>query len=107
MQGTEKAQKDESTSSSRWKQRTEQGAASAAASVEDTASHIMGNIKETAQGAADKAKEALSQVAEKAQEYGETAVSETSSFIKRYPLQSLLVGFGLGFLVGMNLPSKR
>ena len=48
----------------------------------------------------DRAQEMASTALNKAQEYGETALEETGSFVRRYPAQTLLAGLGIGLFVG-------
>ena len=64
------------------------------------------NFRESAAKLAKKTRETMGEVAERAQEYGETALEETSSVIRRYPAQSLFIGFGLGILIGVAI-SRR
>lgn len=94
MQGEKNKMED---STERWKS---QGRAAAAAAVDEGA-NVFDNLKETSGQVADKAKEFATNIKDKAQEYGEMAIDETGSFIRRYPAQSLLVGFGAGLAIGL------
>jgi len=51
-------------------------------------------------------KEMATDLADRAQEYGADASKEVSAVLKKYPLQSIAVGFGLGILAG-TLVSRR
>jgi ElaB/YqjD/DUF883 family membrane-anchored ribosome-binding protein len=70
------------------------------------ASELIGMARDTAQEWATSVGHAAVQAKEKAQEVTAAAAEtvsdvgqELTTFIRRYPLQSLLVGFGVGFLV--------
>jgi ElaB/YqjD/DUF883 family membrane-anchored ribosome-binding protein len=52
---------------------------------------------------AGKASEVASNVMDKAQEYGTGAVEQSGTFIRRYPTQTLLAGFGIGLVLGLGL----
>ncbi len=71
-----------------------------------TVSQIKDTVAEKAHDFSAKAQEALGEYAHKAQEYGEKAVEETRSFVRRNPGQALLAGFGVGFILGYAI-SKR
>ena len=51
-------------------------------------------------------KQGATDVDSKAQEFGENAVDETSSMIRRYPGRSLAVGLGIGCLVGILIARR-
>jgi len=51
-------------------------------------------------------KEMATDLAGRAQEYGVDASKEVSAVLKKYPLQSIAVGFGLGIVAG-SLISRR
>jgi len=51
-------------------------------------------------------KEMATDLAGRAQEYGADASKEVSAVLKKYPLQSIAVGFGLGIVAG-SLISRR
>jgi hypothetical protein len=53
-----------------------------------------------------KGQEIAGDVMEKATEYASDASEEVTTVLRRYPVQSLLVGFGLGCFVGA-LVSRR
>jgi ElaB/YqjD/DUF883 family membrane-anchored ribosome-binding protein len=71
-----------------------------------TANDFFRKGQEIAEDVAGKAKEYSAQVAEKASEYASEATDEVSAVLRKYPLQSLLVGFGLGCLVGVLFNRK-
>lgn len=54
----------------------------------------------------DRAQDMASQAIEKVQEYGESALEQTGSFVRRYPAQTLLAGLGVGLILGWAL-SRR
>ncbi len=71
-----------------------------------TASPDFGGISKTLSGYADQAKEIATDALSKAQGYGTDALDESSSFIRRYPGQTLAAGFGLGVLLGVALARR-
>jgi ElaB/YqjD/DUF883 family membrane-anchored ribosome-binding protein len=70
------------------------GASEVAAKATEAAKEWASSVGDAAVHAKDKAQEVLSAAAEKAGDAGK----ELTTFIRRYPLQSLLVGFAAGFL---------
>jgi ElaB/YqjD/DUF883 family membrane-anchored ribosome-binding protein len=70
------------------------GASELAGKVTETAKEWASSVGDAAVHAKDKAQEAVSAAAEKAGDVGQ----ELTTFIRRYPMQSLLVGFAAGFL---------
>jgi ElaB/YqjD/DUF883 family membrane-anchored ribosome-binding protein len=64
------------------------------------------NLSQTLSGYADQAKEMASDALSKAEGYGSDALDETSSFIRKYPGQTLAVGFGLGVALGIALARR-
>ena len=81
----------------RWKS---QGRAATAAAL-DEGSHVFENVKDQGTQVVDRVKEMATNLKDKATEYGEMAIDNTSSLIRRYPAQSLLVGFGAGLAIGL------
>jgi ElaB/YqjD/DUF883 family membrane-anchored ribosome-binding protein len=63
-------------------------------------------IGKTINSYVDQAKDVASDVVSKAQGYGSDALDETSSFIRKYPGQTLAAGFGLGVLLGITLARR-
>lgn len=72
----------------------------------NVAAGVVSNIRDGASQLFERAQDVASDVAEKAQDYGGKAIDETTTLIKRYPAQSLLIGFGAGLLVGIVLARK-
>jgi ElaB/YqjD/DUF883 family membrane-anchored ribosome-binding protein len=70
------------------------GASALAGKATETAKEWASSVGDVAVHAKDKAQEVVSTAAEKAGDTGK----ELTAFIRRYPLQSLLVGFAAGFL---------
>jgi ElaB/YqjD/DUF883 family membrane-anchored ribosome-binding protein len=70
------------------------GASELACKVTETAKEWASSVGDTSVHAKDKAQEVVSAVSEKAGDVGK----ELTTFIRSYPLQSLLVGFAAGFL---------
>lgn len=70
------------------------GASKLAGKATETAKEWAAAVGDAAVHAKDKAQEVVSTAAEKAGDVGK----ELTTFIRRYPLQSLLVGFAAGFL---------
>ena len=70
------------------------GASELAGKATDTAKEWASSAGDAALHAKDKVQEVVSTAAEKAGDVGK----EFTTFIRRYPLQSLLVGFATGFL---------
>lgn len=98
----EKNRNEDMSSDNRWKssQSSSRAGSSVAAAI-DEGSTVFDSLKDSSSNVAGKAKEIATNLKDKAQEYGGIAVDETSSFIKRYPAQSLLVGFGAGLAIGL------
>lgn len=67
---------------------------------------VLSSVKQGVSQGMHKAQELGSDLKDKAQEYGEMAVEETNSFIRRYPTQVLIAGLGAGLLIGYFLPRK-
>ena len=63
-------------------------------------------VRDNAGDYLNKAGGVATDVASKAKEYGDMAVDETTSFIRKYPTQSLLAGFGIGLLIGIGLARR-
>lgn len=74
--------------------------------AKEKAGGIVKEIRAGASELADEAKHVATDIAEVAQGYGEMAVTETSSLIRKYPMPSILVGLGVGFISGMFLFRK-
>lgn len=55
---------------------------------------------------AEKTKQVATDVTDKAGEYLSDASKEVNTVLRKYPLQSLLAGFGLGCLVGVLVGRK-
>ena len=70
------------------------GASELAGKATETAKEWASSVGDAAVHAKDKAQEVVSTAAEKAGDVGK----ELTTFIRRYPLQSLLAGFAAGFL---------
>jgi ElaB/YqjD/DUF883 family membrane-anchored ribosome-binding protein len=75
--------------------------------VKDQTKEIMDSAGEMAGQARDKVQQFANQAKDFAQEYGSVAFDkaedigkELTSMIRRYPLQALLVGLGIGMLLG-------
>jgi ElaB/YqjD/DUF883 family membrane-anchored ribosome-binding protein len=60
-----------------------------------------------AQDGVQMVKEKATQVAGQIQEATSDYVDSANEYLRRYPLQSVLVGFGVGILVGAILSPKR
>jgi ElaB/YqjD/DUF883 family membrane-anchored ribosome-binding protein len=71
------------------------GAAGLAGRAKDTAEEWASSVGGAAVHARDKVRDVASAAVEKAEELGQ----DFTALIRRYPLQSLLAGFGVGFLV--------
>jgi hypothetical protein len=85
---------------------------------QEEASGVLGNVLEGAQNvassvgstvanAAGQAWDTTRNVASNVADYAETAYDSTTSFMRRYPLATLAIGFGLGFMVCMAFTSRR
>ncbi len=96
----EKNRNEESSSDNRWKSQSSRAGSSVAAAI-DEGHTVFDSLKDSGSNVAGKAKDMATNLKDKAQEYGGIAVDETSSFIKRYPAQSLLIGFGAGLAIGL------
>ena len=64
-------------------------------------------LKQGATTLVDRAGDIAGDVAERAQNTVSEATENVGSTIRRYPVQSVLVGFGVGCLVGLLLPFRR
>jgi phage-related protein len=71
------------------------GASELAGKVKDTAQEWASSVGDAAVGAKDKAVELTREAASKVEDIGQ----DVTALVRRYPLQSMLVGFGVGFLV--------
>jgi len=58
-------------------------------------------------GFSDRAQDMAQSAMHKVQEFSGTALKQSGSFIRRYPAQTILVGFGLGVVFGMTLLNRR
>ncbi len=63
--------------------------------TEKSAGRVVRNIRDEAENAM-----------ETAQEYGQMAVDESRTWIRRHPGQSLLAGFGAGLLAGLLIARR-
>lgn len=70
------------------------------------ASQLAGRAQEIASNVAGRAKEVATDMGGKARDFANNAADRTSSAIREYPMQSLLVGFGIGCLVGFLIPRR-
>jgi ElaB/YqjD/DUF883 family membrane-anchored ribosome-binding protein len=75
------------------------GAAELVGKAKDTAQEWASSVGGAAVGAKDQAQQMASTAVEKVGDVGQ----ELTALIRRYPLQALLVGFGVGFLLGQVL----
>lgn len=64
-------------------------------------------VKDKASQMVSRAGDVASDVAGKAQKKASDAVEGTSSLIRRYPVQAVLIGFGLGAIMTVALRSRR
>lgn len=64
-------------------------------------------LKGSASTLLDKAQEKATDVANRAQDIASQTTENAETIIRRYPLRSLAVGFGVGVLVGLLMPSRR
>jgi hypothetical protein len=78
------------------------GAAGLAGRAKDTAEEWASAVGGAAVHAKDKVRDVASAAVEKAGEVGQ----DLTALIRRYPVQSLLAGFGVGFLVAYALRSS-
>jgi len=78
------------------------GASELAAKAKDRAQDWASNVGDTARQAKDQAQELASAAYERVGDWGE----DVTVLIRRYPLQALLVGVGVGFLLGQALRSS-
>lgn len=74
-----------------------------AETFEEISSKVVDKVSDVSSEAVDAAK----QFAEDAGETISDAMDEVPRIIKRYPLQSILVGFGVGFLSALALTRKK
>jgi ElaB/YqjD/DUF883 family membrane-anchored ribosome-binding protein len=82
--------------------------------VTEKAKDLVSGAKDTVQEWGSAAAEAACQTKHKAQELASTAAHKAESFgedmtnmIRRYPMQALLVGFGVGFLLAGAIAPYR
>ena len=68
----------------------------------DTAREWASSVSDAAVYASDKTRDAASATVEKMGDVGQ----ELTAFIRRYPLQSLLVGLGIGFLAAQMFSAR-
>jgi ElaB/YqjD/DUF883 family membrane-anchored ribosome-binding protein len=64
------------------------------------------SLKEGMSTLTSKASDRVTDYAHRAQEYGGKAVEGTRSYVRENPAQSLLIGFGAGFLIGYAVSRK-
>jgi len=76
------------------------------AQVQQGASEIAGKVQDFASKYGTQAKEFANDAGKKVQDFASNAAEKTSGTIREYPLQSLLVGFGVGCLVGLLIPRR-
>lgn len=66
------------------------------------------DVKQGARDAVQRARDIATDVAGRAQEQASQAVDDVGGLVRRYPFQSVLIGFGIGCLIGAALsPSRR
>jgi len=63
----------------------------------------LGGIGSTVSDFAERAQDVASNVLGKAQEYGSDALEQSGVFVRRYPAQTLLAGFGIGLVMGLAI----
>lgn len=76
------------------------------AQAEKTATDVASKVQDFAKDFGAQAKDYATNAGKKVQDLASNAADKTSDTIREYPLQSLLVGFGLGCVVGFLLPRK-
>jgi len=76
------------------------------AQVQQGASEIAGKVQDLASNFGAQAKDFAADAGKKVQDFASNAAEKTSGTIREYPLQSLLVGFGVGCLVGLLIPRR-
>jgi ElaB/YqjD/DUF883 family membrane-anchored ribosome-binding protein len=72
----------------------------------DKAKEWAGSAAEGMSHAKDAAMEYASEAYEKSAEVAQNVGKEVTSFVRRYPIPSLLIGLGVGFLLGRALRSS-
>jgi ElaB/YqjD/DUF883 family membrane-anchored ribosome-binding protein len=80
---------------------------SISSSSNEAAEGWTGQFRESASDLVNRAQDVASDVAQRAQDIASQATDQLGTTIRRYPIQSLLIGFGIGCAVGMLLPSRR
>jgi ElaB/YqjD/DUF883 family membrane-anchored ribosome-binding protein len=83
--------------------RTESSRSSISEQIGDRASNLIGRAQERASELTHRAQE----VAHRAQEAAGDYVDSTGKLIRRYPIQSVLIGLGVGILAGVLLSPRR
>ena len=68
---------------------------------------LKAGLRDSASTLLDRAQETASNVTRRAQDIATQATENTETAIRRYPLQSLAVGFGIGVLIGLLIPSRK
>jgi len=87
------------------------GLADRAAGVADRASNVLDQVKHKAEDAADKANAYAHEAKDKVEHWAEDACdvagdklgtlgNDVTSMVRKYPIQALLVGLGVGLLLG-------
>jgi ElaB/YqjD/DUF883 family membrane-anchored ribosome-binding protein len=74
--------------------------------AQEVAHHVSDHAQEIASNVTEKARAFASDFAGRAQGAASQAAKKTTKAIKDYPMQSLLVGFGIGCLVGFLIPRR-
>ena len=64
-------------------------------------------VEDGATDLAHMAKETAVNAGHKAQEFGKQAMDQTTTVVRRYPLQSLFAFLGVGFIAGIILSRRR
>jgi len=76
------------------------------AQVQQGASDIAGKVQDLASKYGSQAKDLASDAGKKVQDFASNAAEKTTGAIREYPLQSLLIGFGVGCVVGLLIPRR-
>ena len=67
------------------------------------ANEFVGRAQDSAAALKDKAQQLANQVQERASGY----VDDASEYLRRFPIQSVLIGFGVGILIGALVVPRR
>jgi ElaB/YqjD/DUF883 family membrane-anchored ribosome-binding protein len=78
-----------------------------ASDVKDKAQELTSNVADRAEQAWESTKQCTQDMAARVADTAEDAFEGVTTFIRRYPLPSLLVGFGIGFLMAECLLAMR